>query len=547
MEVKRRLSFLSYAVNGAGVGHVVRQVAIQAWLRDLCQAFGVHSEHWFLTTSEADSIVFRSGFAAFKLPSKSIVEGAGIDKLAYIALAKQWVWHSVGLLRPDVLLVDTFAEGSFHELPAVLDVVKKKALIQRPVKAPFLGRPGQGALLHGYDAVIVPEHEDDEPTLREALGVSDGRLHFTGPIIRPRRRDVLARADARAALGIADDAFAVLVTAGGGGDDGVSGVMDIIDAGFGDDDGVHVVYGAGPLFRGRPRHGPRRTFCVGHDLAEHAAAFDVAVTAAGFNTIHELLYLGVPVVTVPQHKIADDQSARAARYAERGALRMATPQTVIDVVAELRRDAEAREALSRAATKVMPDNHARDAALAVLSLVWPPSVLEAARRLVTEERCADATRCDSSMGDVIALAHVLAGHDDRAGLVDTDVDNALALVRDSGQGAATLVALAEQLQKKFLVRDVRAAVASVCAIAARGHAVSSITELFRAFAPERAVDVDVVTRAIDDAANAALLAGVGLGAIALRLKATRPPPHELVRARGSVNAARLQLALEATP
>jgi predicted glycosyltransferase len=547
MELKRRLSFLSYAVNGAGVGHVVRQVAIQAWIRDLCAAFGVHSEHWFLTTSEADSIVFRSGFAAFKLPSKSIVEGAGIDKLAYIALAKQWVWHSVGLLRPDVLIVDTFAEGSFHELPAILDVVKKRALVQRPMKAPFLAHPRQTALLQSYDAVIVPEHEDDEPELREQLGITDGRVHFTGPIIRPRRGDCLSRADARAALGIADEAFAVLVTAGGGGDDGVSGVMDVVDEAFAADDDVHVVFGAGPLYRGRQRHGPRRTFFAGHDLAEHAAAFDVAVTAAGFNTIHELLYVGVPLVAVPQVKIADDQAARAERYVQRGAVRMATMQSVVDTVRALRKDPATLAAMSAAGRAVMPENHARDAALSVLSLYWPPSIIEAARRLVTDDVVAHVKGSGDNLADVFALAHTLVGHDDQAGLTREALEEAMTMMTSTALSAATLTALADQLKKKFLVKDVGTAIENVAVIVAGGHHVASVTELLRVFAPERSVDVDVVTRAIADAANVAVLSGLGLGAVALRFKTTRPPPVELVREHGSVNAARLVLALQAAP
>ena len=36
IDVPKRLSFLSYAVNGAGVGHLVRQVAIQRWIKRFC-------------------------------------------------------------------------------------------------------------------------------------------------------------------------------------------------------------------------------------------------------------------------------------------------------------------------------------------------------------------------------------------------------------------------------------------------------------------------------------------------------------------------------
>jgi UDP-N-acetylglucosamine:LPS N-acetylglucosamine transferase len=177
----------------------------------------------------------------------------------------------------------------------------------------------------------------------------------------------------------------ILVTGGGGGDDGVGGLFDVVEAALANDRSTHIVYGAGPLYRGAPRHGVGCTWFAGHDLAEHAAAFDVAVIAAGFNTVHELLLLGVPLLCVPQDKIADDQLARARRYAERGALIVSEVDAVAPALRTLLVDDERRAALSAAALAIMPENHARDAALAVLQTVWPPSLVAATARLVTPD------------------------------------------------------------------------------------------------------------------------------------------------------------------
>jgi UDP-N-acetylglucosamine--N-acetylmuramyl-(pentapeptide) pyrophosphoryl-undecaprenol N-acetylglucosamine transferase len=541
MEMKKRLSFLSYAVNGAGLGHVVRQVALQKWLRRLCGAWGVKSEHWFLTTSEADGVVFREGFAAFKVPSKSIVEGAGIDKLAWIALAKQWVWHSVGLLRPDVLLVDTFAEGSFHELPAVLDLVRHRVLVQRPMKEDFVRRPGHAALLRAYDRVIVPEHEDDEPGLRALLDIDGDRLAFVGPMVRVDRHAVLDRDEARRRLGVPAGARCVLVTGGGGGDDGVGGLFDVVEAALADDPDTHIVYGAGPLHRGVPRHGPRRTWFSGHDLAEHAAAFDVAVTAAGFNTIHELLLLGVPVLCVPQEKIADDQLARARRYADRGALVVSDVAGLAKALGALLADDARRAALAAHAVVVMPENHAREAALAVLQTVWPPSHVAAAARLVSAGVVARAHTLGDDLGDVFDLALALAGHDDRAGLVERDVDAALALVATTTTKAALLVAMADQLQRKFRVARLLPVLTQLGADALAGQG-AGVVEVLRSLPPERQVDAVVVVDALQRAAARAGLVGEGIAAVGLRLRASRPPTPGQVAAAGGVGAARILAA-----
>ncbi|MCX7024347.1 MAG: hypothetical protein NT080_06985 [Spirochaetes bacterium] len=89
----RSIRIVNYAVNGSGIGHLVRLSAVNRWIRRYCAFAGVRAEIYFLTSSEADGILFADRFASFKLPSKTIVGESGIDKTTYLALAKQWVWH----------------------------------------------------------------------------------------------------------------------------------------------------------------------------------------------------------------------------------------------------------------------------------------------------------------------------------------------------------------------------------------------------------------------------------------------------------------------
>ena len=67
------LRVVCYAVNGTGVGHITRLLAIARWLRRYAAALDQKLEVWFLTSSEADGLAFAEGFAAFKIPSKTIV------------------------------------------------------------------------------------------------------------------------------------------------------------------------------------------------------------------------------------------------------------------------------------------------------------------------------------------------------------------------------------------------------------------------------------------------------------------------------------------
>ena len=54
--------------------------------------------------------------------------------------------------------------------------------------------------------------------------------------------------------------------------------------------------------------------------ARHFRAFDFAISAAGYNSFHELLHLGVPTIFVPNdNQKVDDQRARAVWAEGRGA------------------------------------------------------------------------------------------------------------------------------------------------------------------------------------------------------------------------------------
>lgn len=552
MEIPARLSFVSYAVNGSGLGHLMRQVAIQRWIRRICTFAGTRSAHWFLTTSEADTLLHAEGFAGFKLPSKSVVEESGIGKQGYLALAKQWVWNSLGVIRPDVLLVDTFPNGSFHELIAALDLVPKKALVLRPVKEDFARRGAFAAMVGLYDKVIVPASETDAPGLADALGLTPSRLRFVGPVFRVERSELRERAEARARLGIPDGVRALLVSGGGGGDPDVDALFDRVERIAAASPDVHVVFGAGALFRGAPRRGARRTWIAEHDLAENLAAIDVAVCAAGFNTFHELAFVGVPTVFVPQDKVADDQGARARGFVDAAAarsVRLEDAGALEAAVHELLADDAARTAMGAHARALCPDNHARDAALEVLALVMPKSVLRQASAVLTDallRQC--AARSDAagfSLGDVVDVALALTPEPDRAAL---DLDDAVELLTSTRAPSAVLVRTAQQLQKKVRADGLSDALARLLAHAAVDGQWSALDLLVQALSAERVLGPEALVEEVLGLVEHGARAGLDVFAVARLLAQARPLDEEgRSTNRTALSAARARVATAGDP
>lgn len=308
----RSLTVVAYAVNGAGLGHLTRVLAVLRWMRRIARFAGIHLEVFILTTSEASELVLREGFAAFKIPSKTAIREAGISKENYLRLARQWIWHSISLLKPDLLLVDTFPGGTFGELGPVLDVPAKKIFICRAVKDSFAQLDGYKDFLKWYDRIIVVH----EKTIifPEVFEEFMDRVKKVAPILLRESKEYRSPDEARKRLGIPPDAFAVWVSAGGGGDPTVETTLTAIVEELRQYPDTWIVVGVGPLYRGTPFNGRQLQTVNSPHAALDFPAFNAAISAAGFNSFYELLDAGLPTAFFGQEKIADDQKRRLAQY-----------------------------------------------------------------------------------------------------------------------------------------------------------------------------------------------------------------------------------------
>jgi hypothetical protein len=119
-------------------------------------------------------------------------------------------------------------------------------------------------------------------------------------------------------------------------------------------------------------------------LVECFRAFDAAVAAGGFNSVWELMHLGIPCLFLPRPRGWDDQEARVARCVEAGAgllLSSREPAAVRAGLEALLAEPE-RERRSAAAGRLLLQNHALAAAEEILSVVVDRSRVEEAALLV---------------------------------------------------------------------------------------------------------------------------------------------------------------------
>jgi hypothetical protein len=164
--------FLFYAVNGLGLGHVTRLLSIARALKRLSP----ECEVLFLTSSEADHVIYREGFAAVKLPSKTIRERCGLRKGIYHKLVQTVTWNTLAAVDPDVLVGDTYPTGRFEELIPVLRWRQRNLFVFREQRSESAGSDQLQTTLRLYALNLKPHHSGSqvgplpEPAKAPAVG-----------------------------------------------------------------------------------------------------------------------------------------------------------------------------------------------------------------------------------------------------------------------------------------------------------------------------------------------------------------------------------------
>ena len=402
---KKQKRIVCYAINGAGLGHVTRLLSIAKWMRRYVALLdGRPAEVLFLTSSDASDILAEAGFAAFKIPSKTIAKKTELNKLEYRRLAKHFVWNTLGVFSPDLLVVDTFPSGSFDELFQVLDGPFSKSFIYRKVKPEYAARATFRSAAGMYDTVVAPHSIENCPV--EQVGGKN--IRFSGEVVQFDPEDFLKRDEARRELGVSEEDRLVYVSAGGGGDPGARHQLESIIEALKDTPRVHLLVGAGPLYRGPRISGATVTWFDGPAVGKYFGAVDGAISAAGYNTFHELMLAGVPTAFFAQEKIADDQRERIQIALDVGACRfiedLDDAAALSDALGQLL-DASTASQLRQQCVKVLPQNGARQCALQLLAPIYSEQRLEWAESVLTPQL---ARRLEQLNGSSSAISEWLA-------------------------------------------------------------------------------------------------------------------------------------------
>ncbi|WP_197677116.1 hypothetical protein [Friedmanniella luteola] len=348
---KPRLLFITS--NGAGMGHLTRLLAY-------ARRTAADAEPHFLSLSQAVGVVGEFGFGYEYLPS---TKATGMSAKTWHALFAERVSETVARLRPAAVVFDGTWPYDGIVAARRADPGPRWVWSRRG-----MWRAGQNreqlAKAAWFDAVLEPG--DFAAAYDQGVTVA-APSRRVGPVTLADHDELEDRATARRSLGLDPDAPMALVSLGAGNIDDTSGTTGAvvgalrrlgveicvtrpaISARGGGLDDVHLI----------------RDF----PLSRRYRAFDLAVSATGYNSFHELLRFGLPTLFVPNRATSlDDQAGRARFAADRGlahALDDVTVETAQPLLADL---LERGPTMVAAMADLDPGNGAHEGAALLLDL-----------------------------------------------------------------------------------------------------------------------------------------------------------------------------------
>lgn len=350
---RQRPRILLCSSNGAGMGHLTR---LLAYARQLDH----EAEPYFLSLSQAVPVVAQFGYPYEYLPSAGALDmPTGVWQEMFV----DRLVDALTRIRPEVVVFD--GTWPYHGIP--------RARAARPGSQWVWSRRGMwrpGANVDQleksawFDLVIEPgdfAHEYDRGVTAAAAATR------IPPVTLLDREEANDRPAARADLRLPPQGPLALVSLGAGNINDPTHDIGAITMALRNLD-VDVCVTLPEIASSSHSSGDVH---IVHEfpLAKQYAAFDLVVSASGYNSFQELLRMGVPSLFVPNPQTALDEQARRAQFAsDKGWAHMLTEVTVEAAEPLLLDLLEQGREMAAQAIAADPGNGAHEAARIILDL-----------------------------------------------------------------------------------------------------------------------------------------------------------------------------------
>lgn len=287
--------------NGTGMGHLTR---LFSYARRLTPAV----EPYFLSLSQAVPIAGQLGYPYEYLPSARALE---MPPARWTPMFIERVSDTIARVSPDVVIFDgTWPYNGIEQIrerhPRPRWVWSRRGMWRQGANVDQVNKAAW------FDLVIEP---GDLAAERDHGATSTAPAKRVGPVTLLDRADLHDSAEARAALGLPAEGPLALVSLGAGNINDTSrdlgrAAVELSKLGVG------VCVTVPEIAASSGTSGLDVHLVRDYPLSRRFAAFDLMISASGYNSFHEAMRFGVPSLFVPNAATSlDDQVARA-QYAE---------------------------------------------------------------------------------------------------------------------------------------------------------------------------------------------------------------------------------------
>ncbi|MFH1419408.1 MAG: methyltransferase domain-containing protein [Planctomycetota bacterium] len=351
---------LFFAVNGAGLGHLTRSLAVAKRIRQVDPSMPIY----FLTSSQALPLIARHGIIAYHIPPFSAF-GHGIRTDHWNDLLLKQIQMIVALHHPAALVYDgVFPYGGLMKALSRIHfactamILRLRHRHDRLIKVlPSLKRFNH-VLCAGEPGLVMPRE----------FGALNHKVF--DPIMLLDKNEVLTREESLRKLGVPLDCRSIYVQLGAGNINSTKPWLDKILSVLSRVLCAHVVLGESPISDAEIDVQGNVHVLQHYPNAIYFNGFDLAICAAGYNTFHELMHHGVPSILVPNQKaVTDDQVARAKIAAEHGAAEVVMTVDKVEETIVRCLESDSLQAMRDRARSLVPRNGAGDVAEYLLEAV----------------------------------------------------------------------------------------------------------------------------------------------------------------------------------
>ncbi|CAM3215385.1 undecaprenyldiphospho-muramoylpentapeptide beta-N- acetylglucosaminyltransferase [Ectopseudomonas mendocina] len=295
----RQDTYLFMPINGAGLGHLTRSLAIAKKLKKQKP----DAKIVFLTTSIGVTLVHRAGYICHHITPAALLDASPVswNRLFYATMQNVLAIHRPGTLIFDGTVPYLGLQRAMHAYRSIRYVWVKRGLYKAAVSSQkldvFIGR---------FDLVISPGElcDEDEPDAASAV-------HRVSPVTLLDQAELLTRAAARKSLHLSPEGVCAYIQLGAGNINGVADLQEQL-IGWMQSRGIQVVLGSSPISLSPAQESSADQVIVDYPNSQYFAAFDFAVLAAGYNSVCEAVALGLPAIFIPNTQTgADDQVRRS--------------------------------------------------------------------------------------------------------------------------------------------------------------------------------------------------------------------------------------------